>query len=85
MFNPKIIKIEVISDSRVNVTIKTVLGETKQMEINAGRECLMLGLDRWDNGELIQNALSDLSADEREFIQSGTTPEEWAEMFAEEE
>lgn len=39
----------------------------------------------WLAGELIQNALPHLSADEREFLMTGITPDEWDEAFGEEE
>ena len=35
----------------------------------------------WQRGELIQNAMPYLSADDREFLISGTTPEEWKALF----
>jgi len=35
----------------------------------------------WRGGELIQNAMPNLSADEREFIKTGITPEEWENVF----
>jgi hypothetical protein len=35
----------------------------------------------WGQGELVQNAMPHLSADEREFIMTGITPTEWDEMF----
>jgi len=38
-------------------------------------------LDRWENGELIQNAMPELTEDEREFIMTGVTPEEWENVF----
>ena len=38
-------------------------------------------LDAWASGELIQNAMPSLSADDREFLMTGATPEEWDEMF----
>lgn len=37
------------------------------------------------NGPLVQNAFPNLSADEREFIMTGITPDEWNDMFVEEE
>lgn len=40
-------------------------------------------LDRWQAGCLIQNAMPQLTADEREFIMTGTTPDEWDAMFGE--
>ena len=39
----------------------------------------------WMNGELIQRAMPELTPDEREFIMSGITPEEWNETFGKEE
>tara|TARA_Y100000310_G_C20532738_1_gene739326 strand:+ start:48 stop:242 length:195 start_codon:yes stop_codon:yes gene_type:complete len=35
----------------------------------------------WQGGELIQNAMPNLSADEREFVKTGITPEEWENVF----
>lgn len=41
-------------------------------------------LDRWQNGELIQNVMPNISADDREFMLTGITPEEWDEFFGQE-
>ena len=38
----------------------------------------------WEQGTLVQVAMPHLSPDEREFVMSGITPEEWAETFGEE-
>lgn len=38
-------------------------------------------LDSWSAGKLIQDAMPNLSADDREFIMTGITPEEWEAMF----
>ena len=38
----------------------------------------------WEQGTLVQDAMPHLSPDEREFVMSGITPEEWAETFGEE-
>lgn len=38
----------------------------------------------WENGELIQDVMPDLSADDREFIISGCTPEDFDKLFPEE-
>jgi hypothetical protein len=40
-------------------------------------------IERWQRGILIQNAMPHLTADEREFIMTGTTPDEWNQMFGE--
>jgi len=42
-------------------------------------------LAEWKNGKLIQNAMPNLSADDREFIMTGVTSEEWANEFGDEE
>jgi hypothetical protein len=39
--------------------------------------------NNWISGMLIQNAMPNLSADDREFLISGITPEEWDEHFKE--
>ena len=41
-------------------------------------------LDAWKSGVLIQNAMPNLSADDREFLMTGITPEEWDEHFSDE-
>ena len=38
-------------------------------------------LDMWNNGMLIQRAFPHLTADEREFILTGITKEEWYDMY----
>jgi|TARA_B110000196_G_C20755958_1_gene479876 hypothetical protein len=35
----------------------------------------------WQGGQLIQEAMPNLSADEREFVKTGITPEEWENTF----
>ena len=36
----------------------------------------------WQGGMLVQDAMPQLSADEREFLMTGMTPAEWNEMMA---
>lgn len=38
-------------------------------------------LQRWKDGELIQDVFPHLTTDEREFIVSGITPDEWDAEF----
>jgi hypothetical protein len=53
-------------------------GKEHEMEIDVTSEQLLL----WQlGGALIQEAMPNLTADEREFIKTGITPEEWAEVF----
>ena len=40
-------------------------------------------LQRHRNGELIQDVFPHLPAEEREFIMSGITPEEWEKIYGE--
>ncbi len=35
----------------------------------------------WEKGELIQDAMPNLTAGEREFIKIGVTPDEWDDIF----
>jgi hypothetical protein len=39
-------------------------------------------LSKYNNGALIQNAFPRLNADEREFIKTGITAQEWDSLFA---
>ena len=52
-------------------------GNTNSMEIEVTQE----QLSSWESGVLIQNAMPNLSADEREFIMTGITPAEWDSAF----
>lgn len=42
-------------------------------------------LRNYNNGLLLQNAFPHLSADDREFIRAGITPEEWEALYGKEE
>ena len=55
----------------------TLSGHTSSMDIDVTLEQMA----SWEQGELVQNAMPNLSADEREFIMTGITPTEWNEMF----
>jgi hypothetical protein len=60
------------------VTRKSDLtGKVRTLDIPVTQE----QLDSWANGRLIQDAMPHLSADDREFIITGITPEEWDEIF----
>ena len=53
---------------------KSILsGKWNSMELPVTEEQLMAH----QNGELVQNVFPNLTPDEREFIVSGITPEEW--------
>jgi hypothetical protein len=44
---------------------------TMDLDITKGQ------MDLYNSGEMIQNAFPHLSADDREFIKTGITPDEW--------
>jgi len=44
-----------------------------------------LHLERWERGQLIQDAMPHLTPAQREYVMTGITEEEWAEMVGEEE
>ena len=54
-------------------------GDTNTMEIDVTQD----QLDAWKNGMLIQDAMPNLTAEHREFIMTGTTPEVWTKNFSE--
>ena len=63
------------------ITKKSIFsGEWNTMDIPVTQS----QIDAWYGGELIQNAMPNLSADEREFIKSGIPSHEWDSMFGEE-
>lgn len=41
-------------------------------------------LDQWASGDLIQNVFPDLSLDDREFIMTGVTADEWDKFMGDE-
>lgn len=48
-------------------------GVTNHMQLDVTQE----QLDKWKKGMLIQKAMPQLTSDEREFLITGSTPEEW--------
>ena len=56
---------------------KSILsGNVNVMDIDVTPE----QISSWENGLLVQTAMPDLSPDEREFIMTGITPNEWEGM-----
>mgnify|MGYP001116319879 CR=1 FL=1 len=55
----------------------SLTGITRTKDINVTEEQLLA----WETGELIQNAMPQLSADDREFVKTGITGEEWDQLF----
>lgn len=59
----------------------TLTGRVHTMDLPITQE----QIDRWERGTLIQVAMPRLNPDEREFLISGITPEEWEETFGRDE
>ena len=73
------------TDNTVQVSLVDCFGSHKAMFMDISAEEFNAGLKAWDGHWLIQEALPGLSMGEREFLMSGTTPEEWDELFDEDE
>lgn len=54
-----------------------ITGDLHTQEIDISEE----QWKRWKGGELLQNVCPHLSSDDREFLISGATKEEWAHYF----
>ena len=70
----------VFSKKGVVTNTSILSGKTRTMKTSATAE----QIEKWLGGMLIQDAMPNVSVDEREFIKTGITPEEWAETFGEE-
>jgi len=71
-------------DGKLSLTV------TKTSRLSGTNNTLVLDMtieqyDDWQNGVLIQNAMPQLSRDEREFLMTGITPEEWHATYGEED
>ena len=64
------------------VTRKSLFsGQENTMDLDVTEEQLA----RWRGGELIQDVFPNLTNEEREFLISGCLPDEWDEMFDEDD
>jgi hypothetical protein len=52
-------------------------GQKNTLEVN----CTQEEYDKWVGGELIHLAMPNVSAEHREFVLTGITPEEWNDSF----
>jgi len=60
-------------------------GKRNVMELPITQEEFQAGCERRQKGELIQHAFPTLTPDQREFLLSGSTPEEWNAMMTDSE
>mgnify|MGYP003139315152 FL=1 len=62
----------------MQITMTSMIsGKTTTRDIDVEPEQILA----WQNGMLIQDAMPELSASDREFIMSGITQEEWDGIF----
>ena len=67
------------NSSKVVVGNKSITtGKMGKMEFNMSVTEFDNCFDLWEKGTLIQNAFPMLNADEREFIMTGMTPDDWS-------
>ena len=59
--------------------VSMLSGVTHTRDIDVTQE----QLEAWAGGVFVQNAIPQLSVDDREFIKNGSTPEEWEDLFNE--
>ena len=58
--------------------VSNMSGIEHEMEIDITEQ----QLQKWKDGMLIQHAMPALTADEREFLMTGITSEEWDSLFS---
>lgn len=71
------------SDSDRAVLI--VLQNGKKMQIECSARQYLAGVEEYNRGAMIQRAFRFLTTDEREFLMSGLSPEEFSDLFGEED
>lgn len=75
-FNGKPYEVEDLGDGRARVSRDGVYYSV---------ETTWSAIKEWQEGAYIQDAMPDLSLEEREFLISGFTPQQWADTFGEED
>ena len=73
-----------VTDGTLIQNISQLTGKLTSMLLGIDLPDFIHDFQSWQSGALIQNAFPELSADAREFIKTGITPEEWEAMFGEE-
>jgi hypothetical protein len=68
----------------MNITkISSLTGIEHTLNINITKDELIRVENRYNSKELIQNIVPNLTMDEREFLMTGITNEEWIRVFGE--
>ncbi len=79
--SPDIIAIQFLPHDQMSITVQTVTGSLRTREFPITRD----QWDAWLNGAYIQDAFPHLSPDDREFLLTGMTSEEWDATFGEDD
>jgi hypothetical protein len=72
-----------VTDGTLVENISQLTGKITSMLLGIDLPDFVHDFEVWQSGALIQDAFPELSADAREFIKTGISPEEWDAMFAE--
>ena len=70
----------------MNITkVSQLSGKSNTLDINITENEMLRITNRFNTKELIQNIVPNLTMDEREFLMTGITAEEWNTTFGDEE
>ena len=69
------------NESFILAQTSPVTGNINEMEIPMSIRDYSIAMQKWKGGALIQEAFPNLPAPMREFIMSGISPKEWADIF----
>jgi len=67
--------------SKKSALVTTLKRGTKEIDVFLPFADFELAYNNWKNGMLIQNAFPTLTVNQREFILTGMSPDEWEDMF----
>ena len=79
-------QVGVCYNPRMNYTAVTRVsildGISRTMELPISPAQYLAGMDKWENGALVQDAFPNLHPELREFLKTGITPDQWADLFS---
>jgi len=79
---PRPFKVEVVSPVAVKVTaVSMFTNKESSVVMPMGIDAFIAARDRWVRGALVQDAFPSLSDDDREFLMTGVTRDEWEAAF----
>lgn len=72
-----------VTDGTLIENISQLTGKLTSMLLGIDLPDFITDFQTWQSGALLQDAFPELSADAREFIKTGISPEEWEAAFGE--